>query len=93
MQSRIDSFMEALTNVVIGFIINFIANIVILPLMLGVPVNLATFGLIGVAYTVVSVARSYGLRRLFNGRSPWQALKSWLAYRRLIRQWERTKLI
>lgn len=75
MQSRMDSFMEALTNVAIGFVINFIANIVILPLMLGVPADFGTFALIGAAYTVVSVARSYAIRRVFDGKSPWEWVK------------------
>jgi hypothetical protein len=75
MQSRIDSLMEALTNVVIGFGINFVANVLFLPLVLHVPVNLGELGEIGVIFTVISVVRSYGLRRLFNGRTAWQALK------------------
>jgi hypothetical protein len=75
MQTRTDSLMEALTNVVIGFGINFIANILILPVVLGVPVNLKELGMIGVLFTVVSVVRSYALRRAFDGRTPWQELK------------------
>ena len=74
-QTRIDSLMEALTNVAIGFGINFAANVAVLPLVLGVPVNLSALGLIGAIYTVISVVRSYVLRRLFNGRSAWQAIK------------------
>lgn len=74
-QARVDSFMEALTNVAVGFAINFAANVVILPAVLGVPVNLAALGLIGALYTLISVARSYAIRRLFNGRSIWQAIK------------------
>lgn len=75
-QSRTDSLMEALTNIVVGFSINFVANILILPAVLGVPVNLKELGTIGVFFTIVSVVRSYGLRRLFNGRTVWAALKS-----------------
>lgn len=75
MQSRTDSLMESLTNVVIGFSINFIANILFLPLVLHVPVNLHELGLIGAIFTVISVVRSYALRRAFNGRTVWQAIK------------------
>ena len=75
MQSRTDSFMEAAANIVVGFSINFFANIVILPLVLGVPVNLGELGFIGALYTVISLVRSYTLRRAFNGKSIWQALK------------------
>ena len=74
-QTRIDSLMEALTNVAIGFGINFAANVVVLPLVLNVPVNLTALGLIGLIYTVISVVRSYVLRRAFNGRSVWEAIK------------------
>jgi uncharacterized membrane protein (DUF485 family) len=74
-QTRTDSFMEAMTNVVIGFGINFIANILVLPTVLGVPVNLAELGTIGIIFTVISVVRSYTLRRMFNGRTVWQAIK------------------
>ena len=76
MQSRTDSQMEALTNVLVGFSINFVANILILPAVLGVPVNLRELGIIGILFTIVSVTRSYALRRAFNGRTVWQAIRS-----------------
>jgi hypothetical protein len=79
MQTRVDSLMESLTNIVIGFGINFIANILILPAVLGVPVNLHELGLIGIFFTIVSVIRSYTLRRIFNGRTPWQAIRAALS--------------
>jgi len=82
MQTRIDSFMEALTNVAVGFVINLLANLVILPLMLGVEPDLGAFALIGIAYTLVSVGRSYLIRRLFNGRSVWTAIKNGLGLAR-----------
>lgn len=75
MQTKTDSFMEALTNVAVGFGINFTANILILPAVLSVPVNLKELGFIGILYTIVSVTRSYTLRRIFNGKSIWQAIK------------------
>ena len=76
MQTRVDSLMESLTNIVIGFAINFVANILILPAVLGVPVNLAELGWIGIFFTIISVVRSYTLRRVFNGRTPWQAIRA-----------------
>lgn len=75
MQTRTDSLMEALANIVVGFTINFIANIIFLPMVLGVPINLHELGLIGAIFTVISLVRSYALRRLFNGRTIWQAIK------------------
>ena len=75
MQSRIDSLMEALTNTVIGLVISQVANMLILPAVLGVPVSMGEAFLVGLAFTVISVARSYALRRLFDGRSVWSAIK------------------
>ena len=52
-------------NVIVGFGINFAANMVILPLF-GMPFSVASFVGIGMLYTVISVVRSYFLRRGFN---------------------------
>lgn len=67
MQSRFASFVEAWVNVLIGFTINFCANLLILPLF-GFTPSLAENFMIGVLFTVISVARSYLLRRWFNNR-------------------------
>lgn len=74
-QSRLDSLMEAITNVVIGFTINLIANWLILPWFLDVEPDFASFAALGAMYTAVSVARSYVIRRAFNGRTVWQTLR------------------
>lgn len=79
MQSRIDSFMEALTNIVIGLVISTLANWIILPAVLGVRMTLGHNLLIGVFFTAISLIRSYAIRRLFNGRSVWDAIKAKLA--------------
>lgn len=64
-QSRKHSAIEATTNVFVGYWVAVAATQVILPLF-GIPVrfdqNLAISGL----FTVVSLIRSYALRRLFN---------------------------
>lgn len=64
-QSRLGSLIEALFNVLIGFSINFAANLVILP-MFGYTPSLWDNFQIGMLYTVVSIARSYVIRRWFN---------------------------
>lgn len=46
----------------IGFGISFLANAVVLPLV-GLPVTISQNIIIGLALTVVSVARQYALRR------------------------------
>lgn len=66
-QTRLGSLYEALMNVAIGFAINFVANLVILPLV-GFYISVGQNLFIGVLYTVVSVARSYVIRRWFNAR-------------------------
>lgn len=74
-QSRIDSLMEAFCNVLIGFSINFVANWLILPWFFGIEADLASFATLGGIYTVISIARSYVIRRVFNGRTVWEAVK------------------
>jgi hypothetical protein len=66
-QTRLGSFIEACINVAIGFAINFMANILILPLI-GFHITVGQNLFIGVLYTVISVARSYCVRRWFNAR-------------------------
>jgi hypothetical protein len=75
-QSRLDSLMEAMVNVAIGLIISTIANALIIPAVLGVTMTLTQNLLISIAFTIISIARSYAIRRLFNGRSPWVWLKA-----------------
>lgn len=62
-QTKIESFVEAWINVFIGFWINFFANMLILPLFGFTSLTLGTNFLIGMVYTVISVARSYVIRR------------------------------
>lgn len=66
-QTRLGSFIEACINVLIGFTINFIANMLILPLI-GFHITPGQNLFIGVLYTIISVARSYVVRRWFNAR-------------------------
>lgn len=66
-QTKLGSFIEACINVLIGFTINFIANMLILPLI-GFHITPGQNLFIGVLYTIISVARSYVVRRWFNAR-------------------------
>ena len=67
MQSRLQSLVEAWANVLIGFAINMAANIVVLPAF-GYNVTVSDAFGIGLVFTVISVARSYALRRWFNSK-------------------------
>jgi hypothetical protein len=67
MQTKKESLAEAITNVFIGYWINFCANLVILPLI-GFNISLEQNLFIGLLYTIISVARSYVIRRFFNSK-------------------------
>ncbi len=64
-QSKVMSLVEAATNVLIGYLIATAATIVILPLH-GYPVTTQKALSISLAFTFISLARSYILRRVFN---------------------------
>ena len=65
MQNRLNSFIESVVNVIIGFLINFIANIYILPLF-GFNITISQSIQIGLIFTLISIIRSYLIRRWFN---------------------------
>lgn len=69
MQSKKMSFIESWTNVAIGYAINFVGQLVIYPLV-GIHCRLRDNLTIGAFFTVVSVVRSYCVRRWFNSRQP-----------------------
>lgn len=66
MQTKTGSFVEAWANIVVGFGINCLANLLILP-MFGFNVTAGQAFGIGMIFTVISLVRSYVLRRWFNG--------------------------
>lgn len=68
MQSRRSSLIEACFNVLIGFWINFFANLVILPAFGFNALTLESNLYIGALYTGVSLVRSYVIRRWFNAQ-------------------------
>lgn len=59
------SAVEASFNVLIGYLVSVLTNILILPLF-GYDVTVADSFAIGLAFTAVSLMRSYALRRIFN---------------------------
>jgi hypothetical protein len=66
-QTRLGSFIEAIINVVIGFGINVTANMFIFPLF-GFHITPSANFVLEMIYTVISVVRSYAVRRWFNAR-------------------------
>ncbi len=75
MQSRLDSLMEAATNILVGFVVAFVGNYIILPLVLDVKLSPGDSFIIAAMFTLISLARQYAIRRAFNGRSVWEAIK------------------
>ena len=66
-QTRIGSLIEAVVNTCIGFAINFSANMLIFPLF-GFHITAGANFTLGLIYTVISVLRSYFIRRFFNAK-------------------------
>ena len=67
MQSKMESMIETLTNVGIGWFISFIANMLVLPLF-GYNINLTDGLLISIIFTIISIVRGYLIRRFFNSK-------------------------
>lgn len=66
-QSRLGSLIEVCINIAIGFAINWVANLWILPLY-GFHITGGQAFSMGLIFTVISVVRSYCIRRWFNAR-------------------------
>lgn len=64
-QSRKHSVLESVANVALGYGIAIAAQVAIFP-MFGIHIPLQENLAIGAAFTVVSLVRSYALRRFFN---------------------------
>lgn len=67
-QSRKHSFVESLTNVAIGYVIAFVSQLLIFP-MYGGDFTLAQNIYIGLWFTLISVIRSYIIRRWFTKKT------------------------
>ena len=67
MQSRLMSLIESLTNVAIGMVVSFFGQIVV-SRWYNLPLNVAQNMQIVLFFTVLSVARSFVVRRWFNRR-------------------------
>ena len=67
-QTRVQSLAEALVSVAIGYAIALVAQLVILPCW-GIRVPMSTHLGIPACFTGLSVARTYVVRRVFEGRN------------------------
>ena len=64
MQSRRQSLIEAITTVVVGYALAVLTQIVVFSLF-GLQVSLGDNLAIGAMFVIISLLRSYALRRLF----------------------------
>ena len=67
MQGKRASVAEAIANVVLGYVIAVLAQILLFPLF-GIYISLQDDLLLGLCFTAISLVRLYVLRRLFNRR-------------------------
>jgi len=64
-QSRLMSVAESVTNVAVGYGVAVGTQLAVFPLF-GIEASLSDNLAIGAVFTIVSLVRSYALRRLFN---------------------------
>jgi hypothetical protein len=63
------SAVEAVTNVLVGYGIAVVTQVLVFPLF-GLTASLGDNLLLGIVFTAVSLIRSYALRRVFNTLRP-----------------------
>ncbi|SFB94540.1 DUF7220 family protein [Tropicimonas isoalkanivorans] len=63
-QSRLMSLVEAVANVIVGYGVAVVAQILIFPIF-GLHTTLAQNLKMGAVFTIVSIVRSYSIRRIF----------------------------
>jgi hypothetical protein len=64
-QNKLHSFFESLVNIAIGFVVALLSQLVIFRLY-GIALSIATNIEITLWFTLVSIIRSYYVRRMFN---------------------------
>lgn len=65
MQTRMQSFIESCINVAVGYGVALLSQMLVFPLF-GIYIPLTSNIAIGGIFTIISIIRSYLVRRLFN---------------------------
>lgn len=65
MQSKRMSLIETLTNIGVGLVISFLAQLILFP-HYGIHVSIVDNVELTIFFTVISIVRSYSIRRIFN---------------------------
>ena len=68
MQTKLQSLTESITNILIGYFTALISQLLIFPLF-GINVTFSDNLLIGAYFTVISLIRSYAVRRWYNAKA------------------------
>lgn len=67
MQTKLESLKESLTNIILGYITALISQILIFPLF-DIYVSFSDNLLIGLYFTLISLLRSFLVRRYYNAK-------------------------
>ncbi len=69
MQSRAHSILESFANIAVGYTVAVVCQIILFPLLFDIHVAISTNMYIGFVFTIISLVRSYALRRFFTKRT------------------------
>lgn len=64
MQTKKHSLIESITNVIVGYFVALLSQIIIFPVF-GIHATIQDNIIIGLWFTVISICRSYVMRRIF----------------------------
>lgn len=67
MQTKTQSLIESFCNILIGYVVAVISQLLVFPLF-DINVPLSDNLLIGLYFTIISLVRSYIIRRYFNAK-------------------------
>jgi len=67
MQTKLQSLLESLTNISIGYLVAVGSQFVLFP-MFDIHISVADNFIIGIWFTLISLVRGYAVRRWFNKR-------------------------
>jgi hypothetical protein len=70
-QTKFQSLVESMTGVAIGYVVAVLSQLLIFPLF-GIKTSMTDNLLIAGYFTIISIIRSYLVRRWFNKRHEWQ---------------------
>jgi len=64
-QTKLESLLESVANIIIGYFVALVSQIIVFPIV-GIDIPITTNLIIGFWFTLISLMRSYVIRRWFN---------------------------